>query len=29
MEAHPEERAWLAEWEGIDLASVPAGVPEA
>lgn len=29
MEAHPEERAWLAEWEGVDLASVPASVPEA
>ena len=29
MEAHPEERAWLAEWEGVDLASVPASMPEA
>ena len=29
MEAHQEERAWLAEWEGVDLASVPASEPEA
>lgn len=28
VEAHPEERAWLAEWDSADLASVPATCPE-
>ncbi len=28
MEAHPEEQAWLAEWNTVDLASVPASTPD-
>ena len=28
VEAHPEEQAWLAEWDGVDLASAPAGGSE-
>ncbi len=23
IEAHPEERSWLREWDGADLASLP------
>lgn len=28
VEAHPEERAWLAEWDRVDLASTPAAGQE-
>lgn len=29
VEAHPEERRWLDEWDGAELASAPAPAPEA
>ena len=29
IDAHPEERAWLAEWDGADLAEPPARGTEA
>ena len=29
LEAHPEERAWLSEWDGADLAAPPAQGTEA
>ena len=29
LDAHPEEQAWLADWDGVDLASPPARGPEA
>ena len=29
LDAHPDEQAWLAEWDGVDLAAPPARKPEA
>ena len=29
IETHPEEQAWLAEWDGVELASPPGGGSEA
>ena len=29
LDAHPEEQAWLADWDGADLAAPPARGPEA
>lgn len=29
IDAHPEEQAWLVEWDGVDLATPPARGPEA
>ena len=29
IDGHPDEQAWLAEWDGADLAAVPARGPEA
>ena len=29
IDAHPEERAWLSEWDGADLAAPPARGTEA
>ena len=29
IEAHPEEQAWLADWDGAGLAAPPAQGPEA
>ncbi len=29
IDAHPEEQAWLAEWDGVDLATPPARRPAA
>ena len=29
IEAHPEEQAWLADWDGADLAAPPARGPAA
>ena len=29
IDAHPDEQAWLAEWDGVDLAAPPARGPEA
>ena len=29
IDAHPDEQAWLAEWDGVDLATPPARGPEA
>lgn len=29
IDAHPDEQAWLAEWDGADLATAPARGPEA
>ena len=29
IDAHPEERAWLSEWDGADLAEPPARGTEA
>ena len=28
IDAHPEERAWLADWGGIDLAAPPANLSD-
>ena len=29
LEAHPEEQAWLSDWDGADLATPPARGPAA
>ena len=29
LDAHPEEQAWLADWDAADLAAPPARGPEA
>ena len=29
LDAHPDEQAWLADWDGADLAAPPARGPEA
>ena len=29
IDAHPDEQAWLAEWDGADLATAPGRGPEA
>ena len=29
LDAHPGEQAWLAEWDGVDLAAPPARKPGA
>ena len=29
VKTHPEERQWLDEWDGADLASTPTTAPEA
>ena len=29
IDTHPDEQAWLAEWDGADLATAPGRGPEA